>query len=92
MALALHELVAPDDTIGPGQGFTQLLVLKAIDPSAGNVAGGGAEPGRLLTEIERAEIETRLSGVAPVRWIDPAKCQDCGACTGSCPTEAIVEG
>jgi NAD-dependent dihydropyrimidine dehydrogenase PreA subunit len=27
-----------------------------------------------------------------MRWIDPDKCQDCGACAGVCPTEAIIAG
>jgi NAD-dependent dihydropyrimidine dehydrogenase PreA subunit len=27
-----------------------------------------------------------------MRWIDPAKCTDCGSCAAVCPTEAIIAG
>ena len=73
MGLALRELVAEDNSFGPGHVFTELLVLERIDPAAGT-AIGSATPGRALTPDERDAIERSLAGLGTVRWIeDPAE-------------------
>lgn len=69
MSLALHQLVAEDNSFGSGHRFTELLVQDRIDPSAGSAMGSDL-PGRLLTTEEREAIEAALADLGPVRWIE----------------------
>ena len=68
MALSLVRLVTVDNTFGPDHRFSEVLVLQATDPEAGD----GAGVVRPLSEQERLTIEAALSSAGSMRWIDDA--------------------
>ncbi len=68
MSLALLRLVTVDNTFGADHRFTQVLILESTDPQAGDGSGDT----RALTPAEKSAIESALSSVGSVRWIqDP---------------------
>ncbi len=75
-SVALSQLVTVDNTFGgEGNPWSELLVLASLDPSAGDATVGGApEPQQVrpLTAEERTAIQTALSPLAPIRWIEIA--------------------
>lgn len=69
MAVALLQVATVDNTFGGQPVFSELLVQRTVDPSAGD-AMGTDDRGRSLTEAEMAAITEALSTVALVTWID----------------------
>ena len=72
-AASMRQMVVDDNTFGGGGNpFTELLLLSSLDPGAGLAEGGSDQEIRPLTDEERVAIETALTPLAPVRWIDDA--------------------
>lgn len=71
MATAAHQLVTVDHTFGSGASpFATFLVHDHTDPTAGSVDDSTGGESRPLTDAERAAIESRLSPLGEVIWID----------------------
>ena len=72
LAAAVLQLVTVDHTFGEGPPpFTDYLILSDIDPNAG--ADGTAHLRRPLSPDERSAIETAVTPLGKVTWIDEAE-------------------
>lgn len=74
MASALTELVTRDHTFGTGPPpFTEYLIevnTVPIDLGSGLEEEASSDATRPLTAAERAAIETAISKIGPVRWVE----------------------
>jgi hypothetical protein len=71
MAAAAHQLLTVDHTFGSGPSpFSTFLVQDRTDPAAGSGDGSSGGDSRPLTDAEQAAIESRLSPLGEVIWID----------------------
>jgi hypothetical protein len=70
-AVALRQMVVDENTFGGGGNpFSEFLVQAGLDPAAGTAAPGVQDLVRPLSDEERGAIETALTPIAPMRWID----------------------